>query len=306
MAKRTPGDLHSPYREPSGLRPGQILHLETGRVLTEPELLDYLSHFPVVYVGETHDSLEDHEAELAILRGLDQRLPGRLALGLEMLPRNTQPDLDAYLRGETEEGSFVKLWLKSWGHTFEDYRGILHYAREHGIRVLALNVEDDLKRALRSGPPERLDPAIRSRLPELDLEDPYYRALNQSIFEAHSMGSRDPEAFLRVQALWDETMAQTAAEFLRGQQGEGRHLVILAGGYHVKYGFGIPRRLFRRVPLPYAIVYPLAVEIAENKKDRLMDVKSPDLPIRPADFYWAVRYRGPDTPESKPAAAPDK
>jgi hypothetical protein len=39
------------------------------------------------------------------------------------------------------------------------------------------------------------------------------------------------------------------------------------------------------------IVCPFAVEIPDNKKDRLMKVELPDLPLKPADFYWAVGYR---------------
>jgi len=111
------------------------------------------------------------------------------------------------------------------------------------------------------------------------------------------MGSHHGEAFYRVQVLWDEAMAETAAEYLKSPEGQGRRLLILAGGNHVRYGIGIPRRLFRRVPLPYAIVLPFPVEIPDDKRDRLMDVEMPDLPMRPADFYWAVGYESLDEPK---------
>ena len=85
-------------------------------------------------------------------------------------------------------------------------------------------------------------------------------------------------------------MAQTAAEYLESPEGQGKQLVVLAGGHHVRYGYGIPRRLFRRVPLPFVIVLPVAVEIPENKQDRMMDVEAPALPMPPGDFLWAVGY----------------
>jgi uncharacterized iron-regulated protein len=291
MARAPAGDVASPYRDPMSLKKGDILHLGTGRLLAGAELLDYVSSFPVVFVGETHDSVDDHEVELAILRGLCERDPGRVALGLEMLPRSAQAGLDAYLRGEMAPDAFVRIWVEHWGHTFGYYREILQFAREHRIPVLALNADDDLKEAVRKGLPGGLDPETARRLPEMDSTDPYHRAMNQSIFQGHSMGHGNAEAFNRIQVLWDEAMADTAAQYLASPEGRGKHLLILAGGNHVRYGFGIPRRLFRRIPLPFVIVCPFAVEIPDNKKDRLMNVELPDLPLKPADFLWAVGYR---------------
>lgn len=281
----------SPYRDPATLQKGQILHLATGRILTEPELIDFLSHFPVVYIGETHDNVDAHDVQFSILKGLYGKLPGKMALGLEMLPRGSQSMVNAYVQGRLNEKEFARLWVKNWGHTFPYYREILAYARENRIPLLALNTDDDVKNAVRKHALHELDPDTADRLPDMDLDDPYYEARTRSIFEGHHMGPKNSDKFLRVQTLWDETMAETAAEFLTSPEGKGMHLIVLAGGHHVTYGFGIPRRLFRRVSLPYAVVSTLMVEIPENKKDRLMDVTLPDLPLSPADFYWAVGYR---------------
>jgi hypothetical protein len=109
------------------------------------------------------------------------------------------------------------------------------------------------------------------------------------MFGGHQAGPGVEEGFLRVQMLWDETMAQTAAEYLQGA-GRGKRLLVLAGGNHVRYGFGIPRRLFRRLPLAYAIVDTYAVEVPEDKRETFMDVELPKLPLRAADVYWATGY----------------
>jgi uncharacterized iron-regulated protein len=289
-AHRPQLEVASPYRDPSTLEKGQILHLATGKILSEQQLLEYLSCYRVIYVGETHDSIDDHAVEFFVLKGLHEKHPGNLALGLEMLPRDVQADLDAYVRGEMDEGAFRQLWIRHWGHTFAYYEQILRYARENRIKVLALNVEDDLREAVRSKPVAEIEPDLAERLPEMDLEDPYHKAVTQAVFSAHHMGPQDREAFYRVQVLWDETMAQTAAEYLESPEGRRKQLVVLTGGNHVRYGYGIPRRLFRRLPVPYVIVLPFAVEIPENKKDRMMDVEEPTLPMPPADVVWAVGY----------------
>jgi uncharacterized iron-regulated protein len=285
--------VESPYRDPSTLAKGEILHLPTGRLLTRDQLLELLAARRVVYVGETHDSVEDHGVELALLEGLDQRFPEGLALGLEMLRRPFQPQVDAYLAGDLDERTFVReVWSESWGpRSWPYYRDILRYARDNGIPVLALNAGNDLKDAVRDKGLEGLPPELAARLPEMGPDDPYQQAFLAGMFAGHEPGSGALDSFVRVQVLWEETMADTAARYLREPAGAARRLLVFAGGNHVRYGFGVPRRLFRRVPLPYVIVDPYAVEVAPEKTEQLMDVEVPALPLRPADVYWAVGYR---------------
>jgi membrane-associated protease RseP (regulator of RpoE activity) len=186
----------------------------------------------------------------------------------------------------------VKVWEESWGaSTFAYYREILRLAREKEIPVLALNASRALRDAVREKGFDGLDPEDAERLPEVDVEDPYHRAFLEGMFAGHERGTGRSRAFQQVQVLWEETMAQTAAEYLASGEASGKRLVIIAGGNHVRYGFGIPRRLFRRLPLPYAIVKTYIAEISEAKRDTLMDVEFPALPMRPADIYWAVSYR---------------
>jgi uncharacterized iron-regulated protein len=286
------GRIDSPYRDPATLEKGEILHLATGRLLTEPELLDYLSHFRVVYLGEIHDSVEDHAAQLAVLKGLEQRFPGGIALGLEMLRRPDQESLDAYLRGAMEEKEFIEVWEDSWGEdTFDYYRAILHLAREKEIPVLALNAGQELRDSIREKGLFELEARDVERLPEVDSQDPFHRAFLEAMFAGHGHSAGGTEALQQMQLLWDETMAETAAEFLASSEARGKRLVVIAGGNHVRYGFGIPRRLFRRVPVPYTIVETYPAEVAPHKRDKLMDVELPALPMRPADVYWAIGYR---------------
>jgi uncharacterized iron-regulated protein len=291
-AQRPTMNIESPYRDLNTVERGQIVHLATGQLLTEEELYAHLAHYRVVYVGESHDSVDDHAVQLSVLTAMNQRFPGRVALGMEMLRRPSQGDVDRYLAGELTEKEFLRVWQKNWGpRSFPYYRGILSYCREQGIPVLALNAGRDLEEAVRAGPTAELAPEFAARLPEMDLDDPYYRATMEGFFGGHEGGSNRVEIFNRIQVLRDETMADTAAKFLRSPEGADKRLVVFAGGNHVRYGYGIPRRLFRRVPAPYVVVDPLTEDFPEDKKDKLMNVELPALPMRPADIYWAVGYK---------------
>jgi uncharacterized iron-regulated protein len=288
--RQPPLDLASPYVDPRTLRVGEILHLATGRLLAESEALDYLCRFPVVYVGEAHDNVEAHAVQLTVLKAMETCFPGQVALGLEMLQRPFQADADAFVRGEMSDQDFERAWRRSWGD-ISYYWELLHFAREKRIPLLALNASAAARKAVREQPPSAMTPDTAREMPEIDTQDPYYRAYVQAMMGGHTSGV-GADAFYRVQLLWDETMAETAAEYLKSPAGRGRRLLLLAGSNHVRYGFGIPRRLFRRVPLPFVIVEPYVHGAGvEVPKDRLMEVDVPALPLRPADLYWSVRYR---------------
>ena len=285
--------VESPYVDPRTLRVGEILHLPTGRLLAESEALDYLCRFPVVYVGEEHDNVEAHAVQLTVLKAMEACFPGQVTLGLEMLERPFQTDADAFVRGEMSERDFRRVWQKSWGD-ISYYRDLLGFAREKRIPLLALNASAATRKAVREQPPAAMTPEAAREVPEIDAQDPYHRAYVEALTRGHVKGV-SADAFYRVQLLWDETMAATAAEYLKSPAGRGRRLLVLAGANHVRYGLGIPRRLFRRIPLPFVIVEPYVHEAGvEVPKDRLMEVDVPTLPLRPADLYWAVRYRSLD------------
>src|SRR4028119_2349554 len=60
------------------------------------EVLQELRKANVVYLGETHDSAEDHQAQLEIVKELHQQNP-KIAIAMEMFQRPYQNIIDEYL-----------------------------------------------------------------------------------------------------------------------------------------------------------------------------------------------------------------
>lgn len=67
-------------------------------------------------------------------------------------------------------------------------------------------------------------------------------------------------------------------------------MVTITGGWHVKYGFGLPKKVVRRMPMGYAILLPEEISTPEQKKGRMMETEVPDIPLLPADFRWYVPF----------------
>jgi len=281
----------SPYRRIDGLAEGTILHVPTGVELTHVQFFDLLAGARVIYVGESHNNIRHHRVQLDILRTLADRFPGKVAVGMEMFQRPSQPDLDRWSRGELDEPAFQTIWYENWTEDYDYYRDILIFIRDRRIPLLALNASERTARALAEGGPSALPADERAAIPDIDTSDPFHRRQMEAVFGAHAKGAGF-EAFYRTMLLWDETMAQTVAEFVTSPAGRDKTLVVFAGGGHVAYGFGIPRRAFRRAPVPYVTVVPHTpvAEAPAGRPDLVMNVEPVALPLPVADVVWATGY----------------
>jgi uncharacterized iron-regulated protein len=274
----------SPYVNPTALADNEIVHIPTGVKVTASQMLDAVAGARVVYVGETHDNTESHRVQLEIIRGLQERSPGKVAVGMEMFRLSAQPDLDQWRQNNLSPTQFRRLFQHNWGGGYDLYRPIFDFLKEKQIPLFGL------KPALETENKLRQEGAKSPQLPEMDTEDVYHKAQSLAVFGGHGSHAEMTKPY-EMLVLWEEGMAQGVAEFLQNPAHRDWKLVVLAGGYHVQYGFGVPKRAFRRAPHAYAIVLPTITEMPEElKESREMDVEPVAIPLYSADFAWKVPY----------------
>ncbi|MDJ0833194.1 MAG: ChaN family lipoprotein [Gammaproteobacteria bacterium] len=229
--------------------------VDMSQLLQIEQLVEQISDRQVVFVGETHDRYDHHLNQLEIIRQLHQR-HDRLAIGLEFFQQPFQSVLDDYVAGSIDEATMLERteYYDRWRFDYRLYQPILRYARDNGIPLLALNIEREVTDQVSRNGLDGLSDELKQGLPDkVDESDQAYRQRLEEIFLQHPHASQQAfERFHQVQLLWDETMAENAADWLRDNP-EG-HMVILAGAGHVIYGSGIPQRLQRRLPVKMATV----------------------------------------------------
>jgi len=218
-------------------------------------IVDGLGEQRVVFVGEQHDRYEHHLTQLEIIRRLHQR-HAQLAIGMEAFQQPFQSHLDAYVAGELSEQELLRdsEYYARWRFDFRLYAPILRYAREHRLPVVALNLPEEITRQVGRGGIESLSEQDRAQIPaDIDRSDTEYEQRLSEVFDNHPRhNGQSFDHFLEVQLLWDEGMAQRAAEYLQAHPEQ--RMVVLAGSGHLAYGGGIPQRLLRRLPVNSAIV----------------------------------------------------
>ena len=274
-----------------------IIHNPTGIKISEDELINVIKDFRTIFIGETHDNYRAHQVQLKIIKGLFSVSKGNIAIGMEMFQKRSQEKLDAFISGETTEKQFLQeVWFPDWGFDYDYYKEIINFAKEKKIPLLALNANNELREQINAKGFEDLSDEEKRDLPEIDMSDEYHRKSIKSIYDVHAGSTLDDfEKFYRIQCLWDETMAQSAANFRQSEEGRGKQLIILAGKGHVRYGFGIPKRLFRRLKESYCTILPVEIRIPENKKHNIMNVEDVQIPLEVSDFSWMVDYSDTDS-----------
>ncbi len=236
----------------------------------------------VVYLGEIHDRVTDRQQQLAIIQALFDRQP-RIAIAMEMFQRPAQPILDRYLAGNISETELRQKteFDRRWGFSWDDLVPILRFAKTNRLQLIALNTPTEITRKVSKQGIESLTGADLQYIPpidQIDRSNTKYRDTILASYQQHmgqvSIASKSFDRFYTAQLLWDETMAERIANFVKQQP--NYRVIVLAGRAHVLYGYGIPDRVRRRMG-----------QSKFSQKTVLLSDEGDKQPPQAADFIWS-------------------
>ena len=221
--------------------------LDDGRHVSNAAMMRELASHEVVLLAEQHDRLAHHRWQLHTLSGLHGHRDD-LLIGLEMLPRESQPALDAWVAGELSETQFLEQsgWHEHWGHDPAHYLPILHFARMQQIPLVALNILPALRQRLASESWDSVPAEQRHDLTPPAAPQAAYRERLEAVFAQHPGGDESGdglERFIAAQLAWDRAMAEGIHEALADHANDAPLLVGLIGQGHLTYGHGVPHQL---------------------------------------------------------------
>lgn len=237
----------------------QPLAVVVSDLKTMNDVISSISDKKIIYAGEQHDQFAHHNIQLQIMKGLYAKNK-RLAIGMEMFQLPFQGVLDDYTAGRISEKEFLKKseYFKRWVFDYNLYKPILDFARREKIPLVALNIRREIVAKVSKSGLDSLSDEEKKEIPQqMDFSDNEYRDRLMKVFKMHQNSKdRNFDFFYQSQVLWDESMAQSIDEFFKKNQDfqQNGQFVVIAGGGHIQYGSGIPKRTFRKNGYEYAVI----------------------------------------------------
>ena len=230
---------------------------EVYKKISFERFIEKLLNYKVIYLGEIHTSKEIHEFQLRVIKELYKR-DRKLIIAMETFQQQFQEYLDRYIDCEiTEEEMLRKTeYRKRWGFNKRLYEGIWKFAKERGIRLIALNVPSELLREVRK---KGLENVKSIHLPGKIIYPPEeYRKFLIKQMKQHRRKLNE-KRFIDIQTTWDNGMAYKIIKTLIIYP--DHRIVVIVGKGHLYKGYGIPyvlKRFYKNIK--QAIVYPIEEE----------------------------------------------
>jgi uncharacterized iron-regulated protein len=228
----------------------------------------------VVFLGEEHDDAVGHAIEFEVFKRALSEYGSRrrVALSMEMFERDVQIVLDEYLRGQITEQHFLAS-SRPWGNYQTDYRPMVELAKEKKLDVIAANAPRRYVNMVSRNGRESLNglsKQAKAWLAPLPYNEPsavYTKKFNDLMATSGDPSAANPHhPIIYSQALWDATMANSIAKYLK--KNKGALDIHLNGGFHTEGRLGTVEQLMKYHPKTRAIVVTIRYEENFNTFDK--------------------------------------
>lgn len=231
----------------------RVFDLNRQKELMMSEILAELKRSRIILVGENHGNAKHHAVQLGVIRALNEA-GLKVAVGLEMFRKESQPALDRWVSGDIDAKRFEKIYYENWNFPWPAYRPIFEYARDHKIPMIGLNVPREITRQVSRQGFKSLSPDQKERLSEVScVVDRQYMEYIRQAYGGHSHGQLNFTYFCEAQMVWDTAFAVYALDYL--ERNPDAVLVILTGAGHAQKG-AVPRQIQVRSDLPRIVILP--------------------------------------------------
>ncbi|MAB28139.1 MAG: hypothetical protein CMJ53_02480 [Planctomycetaceae bacterium] len=211
-------------------------------------MLPGLTDADVIVLGEEHDDVLGHRLQREIVKELIRTRPG-LVVGLEMLERDKQDAVDAYMSDQIDRDELLTELHegpKARANFTRFSLPMLELAKAHDIPVFAANAPRHyVKRARLEGyDPLKALPAEEQAfftLPEA-LDEGDYRDRLKALLIENGIEPTDERLLpgQRAQEVWDATMADSVCDAL---ERDGAPVLLVVGRFHGDFDGGTVARI---------------------------------------------------------------
>ncbi len=230
----------------------RIVRIRDAKIVTFDQMMNDIRGANLVFVGENHNDIRSHEAQLSVIKALHKaKVP--LAVGLEMFRADAQKALNRWTTGTLNLEDFMKVYYDNWDLPWHLYQDIFLYTKNYGIPMIGLNVSPEITHKVsQNGFASLTADEIRQLPPGISCDvDDQYRDFIKQAYEAHHGSGKSFTHFCEAQMIWDKVMAWRLLDY--AGKNTGATVVVLAGNGH-SWKRGIPGQVKKSSNLSYKVI----------------------------------------------------
>ncbi len=221
-------------------KPAYQLYDNKGNLVDYDLMIGDLATSDMIFFGEYHNNPIAHWLQLEISKSLYSKKEMKLFFGAEMFENGNQLVIDEYLKGLYPEDKMLPEITQLWSNYKTDYKPIVEFAKEHGLRFIATNIPRRYASMINKKGIEALKELSPQALSMIspDLEkyfDPTVKAYAEM---KDMMGGHVPPNMLNIQ-MAQASKDATMAHFIMKNFNQGDLLFHIQGSYHSNYNQGI-------------------------------------------------------------------
>lgn len=243
------------------LKENEIYSLKSAEVLTYDSLVKEVEHYPVIFVGDRHNTEATHEFLRDFLDALSAK-----GYNLHFANEWFTPEDNALLLQYTNnEINATQLKEKKEWDKFSKYKWELDAMLYESIKksnghIYGVNIPKEDRKKISLRKTDTMSKKEKFFYDDLDLNVSAHKSLVNPFFKHCEMmpqvGKEEcSQRMYRVQVTWDTYMANESVKIAnKVLKGPKDKLIVFAGGMHMAYGLGIPLRFSRQSNLPFYII----------------------------------------------------
>ncbi len=212
-------------------KPAYLLYNQKGKEVKYQKMIKDLESADLVFFGELHTDPISHWLQYEITKDLYEVKNKDIVIGAEMFEADNQLMINEYLKGIYPDKKFEDE-AKLWGNYKTDYKPVLNFAKENGLRYIATNIPRRYASVVYKNGFEGLKELSTEarKLISPDLEKLYDKnvACYVEMMNMEGMGGHVNENFPKAQAAKDATMAH----FILQNWKKGKLFIHFNGSYH--------------------------------------------------------------------------
>jgi uncharacterized iron-regulated protein len=252
-------------------KPAYKIFTGEGKKADYGDMLKASAKADVVFFGELHDNPVAHWLEYELTKDLHAAKGSSLILAAEMFETDNQLIIDEYFAGTIKESSFESE-VRLWTNYKTDYKPLLNFAKEKGLKFVASNIPRRYASAVASGGFEALQglsPEALNYIAPLPVDyDPELPCYKDMLSMGGSIGGQMTknvsENLPKAQAIKDATMASSIVKYRQPSQS----VIHYNGSYHSDRYMGIIWYLNKYSPgLKILTITTVLQDDIDNMKD---------------------------------------